>query len=163
MRCTNVKIVLIIENITGVPHLTKKTKEYFMGAKSEMKLRKLLFLESKIYTRLQKNNYCIIGGLHANYSQSWSGKHKKQLQTLKTIFISWNNCKTPERSPQDLTVSVPPVRLHFPRSDAAEPQAPQTNLIVGPRHHQPRNFLGQSISRCLLFILEAFQPTASEL
>ena len=54
MRCTNVKIVLIIENITGVPHLTKKTKEYFMGAKSEMKLRKLLFLESKIYTRLQK-------------------------------------------------------------------------------------------------------------
>ena len=55
---------------------------------------------------------------------------------------------------------MPPARLHFPRSDASEPEAPQTALITGPRH-QLRNVLDQSISRCL-FILEAFRRTASE-
>jgi hypothetical protein len=60
MRCANMKFVLIIENITGMPHLTKKTKEYFVGAKSEMKLCKLLFLESKIYTRLRKRKTIIV-------------------------------------------------------------------------------------------------------
>jgi len=143
--------------------LTKKTKEYFLGAKNEIERCKLSCLVKNLHTfTKKKNHYCVIGGLHADCSQSWGAKYKMQLQTIKIILISCSNCETPERSPQDLTMSVPPLRFHFVRSDASEPETPQTNLIVGPRH-QPRNFLGQSISRCLLFILEAFRPTASEL